>query len=270
MTRIECERLVERYLEGSMDFAAEQDFFIQVALDDELRRTLKAYRVVEETIRKEREAGEVNHGAARRLVAASLITAPQSQPVQGNAPASREKRRTVRGFLVAFGLLAFLSGGIVVVDQWNAASADSLQDQVQATTTDLPRLPLHAEEQEVNDGAQRSSGEHRYDAPAQLPTAGRSLTAQENRPAEESAAGSLSGVESAPQTVSSSVAAESAVAEERQNLPKTSAADVATGSADPKIRIDSTAGTAQRSEDLRLRVEFDFPSPNEGQETHGN
>ena len=61
MTRSERERLVEQYMEGSMDFAQEENFFIQVAIDEELRRTLKAYRIVEEAIRKEREV-DLWHG----------------------------------------------------------------------------------------------------------------------------------------------------------------------------------------------------------------
>lgn len=77
MTRTERERLVEQYLEGSMDFAQEENFFIQVALDDELRRTLKSYRIVDEAIRKERDAGTREHAAARYVVAGMLTATPQ-------------------------------------------------------------------------------------------------------------------------------------------------------------------------------------------------
>lgn len=56
MTRNEYERLVEQYLEGAMSPADEQEFFIRVAVDSNLRQTLKAHRIVESAIRKHRDA----------------------------------------------------------------------------------------------------------------------------------------------------------------------------------------------------------------------
>ena len=47
MTQIEREELVERYLAGEMSQTQESDFFLHVAVDDELQRTLKAFRIMD-------------------------------------------------------------------------------------------------------------------------------------------------------------------------------------------------------------------------------
>lgn len=76
MTRLERERHIERYLSGSMTPAEEQDFFIQAALDREMRYELKALVTVDSAIRKEREAESGEHTAMRTRVAAMLAAAP--------------------------------------------------------------------------------------------------------------------------------------------------------------------------------------------------
>ena len=116
MTRIECERLVERYLEGSLDFAEEENFFIQVALDEELRRTLKAYRIVEETLQKQRILSGANHAATRSLVAAALVPAfqPEPQPESPSISQSRE-RKLSWVFVSVIAGSALLFGGLFAV-----------------------------------------------------------------------------------------------------------------------------------------------------------
>lgn len=79
MTRLERERHIERYLSGSMTPAEEQDFFIQAALDREMRYELKALMTVDSAIRKEREAESGEHTALRTRVAAMLVAAPAAE-----------------------------------------------------------------------------------------------------------------------------------------------------------------------------------------------
>lgn len=78
MTRGEREILIERYLNGEMPSSQEQDFFIQVAVDKELRQELKAYRTVDSAFRKDREAERSEHTALRSRVAALLLLYPAS------------------------------------------------------------------------------------------------------------------------------------------------------------------------------------------------
>jgi|GEM_PF-2529363 len=75
MTRTEQERLVERYLNSEMSSADEQEFFIQVAVDSNLRQTLKAYRIVESALRKHRDAASSQHAEGRARVIAALQAA---------------------------------------------------------------------------------------------------------------------------------------------------------------------------------------------------
>lgn len=121
MTRTEREQLVEQYLEGSMDFAQEENFFIQVALDDELRRTLKSYRIVEEAIRKEREAGTREHAAPRYAVAGMLATTPQqpsaATPNTQGKLAGFLKNRISRRIAAAMGATSLVLFGWMGVQQ---------------------------------------------------------------------------------------------------------------------------------------------------------
>jgi len=70
--RAERERLIERYLNGDMTLSEEQDFFIEVASDRELRTELKAYRIVENAVRKDSTASAVSYVALRSHMAAVL------------------------------------------------------------------------------------------------------------------------------------------------------------------------------------------------------
>jgi hypothetical protein len=73
-------RLVERYLAGEMTVPEEQDFFIQVAVNDELRQMLKAYQIVDNALRKDRAATRTNDNDRSRsrahIVAVLSATAP--------------------------------------------------------------------------------------------------------------------------------------------------------------------------------------------------
>ena len=135
MTRIECERLVERYLEGSLDFAEEENFFIQVALNEELRRTLKAYRIVEETLQKQRILSGANHAATRSLVAAALVPAfqPEAQGEPSSTPQQRERKSSWM-FVSAIAGAALLFGGLFAVEEWSNPEITDAPKQVISIT----------------------------------------------------------------------------------------------------------------------------------------
>src|SRR5688500_10232594 len=78
MTRVEREQMISRYLGGELSTAEEQDFFIRVAVDKELRQDLRAQRTVESALRKDREAESTGHSAVRMRVAAMLAATPGS------------------------------------------------------------------------------------------------------------------------------------------------------------------------------------------------
>lgn len=76
MTRAEREMMIGRYMGGGMSTAEEQEFFIQVAVDPELRLELKAHRTVESAIRKDRDAEPAGHTALRGRIASTLAAYP--------------------------------------------------------------------------------------------------------------------------------------------------------------------------------------------------
>jgi hypothetical protein len=86
MTRAEQERMVERYLGGEMNSADEEEFFIQVAIDSDLRQTLKAYRIVESAIRKHRDTAASRHSETRDRLISMLGTQPGKEPVGRSRP----------------------------------------------------------------------------------------------------------------------------------------------------------------------------------------
>ena len=101
MTRSEREHIIQRYLSGEMSSAEEGDFFIQVALDRELRHDLQAQQTIESAFRKEREAERVGHTALRTRVASMLAAgpppAPSSEPVTAPARRPRHPAHSVPG-----------------------------------------------------------------------------------------------------------------------------------------------------------------------------
>ncbi len=80
MNRAEQERLVEHYLAGAMSTADEEDFYLQVAIDAELRQTLKAYRIVDSALRKHRDAVRPHQDLGRERLMIML-----NAPVQAAA-----------------------------------------------------------------------------------------------------------------------------------------------------------------------------------------
>jgi|GEM_PF-4288967 len=87
MTRSEREQIIQRYLSKEMSSAEEGDFFVQVALDRELRHDLQAQQMIDSAFRKDREAERSGHTALRTRVAAMLAASvPPQQPVPEHAP----------------------------------------------------------------------------------------------------------------------------------------------------------------------------------------
>lgn len=91
MTRGEQERLVERYLDGGMSSVEEEEFFIQVAVDNDLRRTLKAHRIVDSAIRKHRESGHQHHDIVRSRLVNALGTEAHAGTAAGIATTAPER-----------------------------------------------------------------------------------------------------------------------------------------------------------------------------------
>jgi len=96
MTRAEQERLVGRYLSGELGVTEEQEFFIRVAVDNELRQTLKAFRIVDNAIQKHRESAPIQHADSRNnlLIALNLQAAtPHYSNNRGPTPGSTVQRQ---------------------------------------------------------------------------------------------------------------------------------------------------------------------------------
>lgn len=56
MNQNERDALVDRYLAGQMSSGEESDFFLKVAVDPELQRTLKSYQIFDRVVERDREA----------------------------------------------------------------------------------------------------------------------------------------------------------------------------------------------------------------------
>lgn len=81
MTRTEREQLIERYLQGELTPAEEQEFFIEAATDKEMRYDLKASQVVESAIKKDRKMAPTSWSDTRAHLVA-VLAAQKPNPVQ--------------------------------------------------------------------------------------------------------------------------------------------------------------------------------------------
>jgi hypothetical protein len=113
MTRVEREQLISRYLGGDMNTAEEQEFFIRVAVDKELRQDLRAQRTVDSALRKDRDAESTGHTALRMRVASVLAATPTdptsipSEPMPAGAGASTSGVLTLKWIVgIAVGAIA--------------------------------------------------------------------------------------------------------------------------------------------------------------------
>ncbi len=95
MNNIDREQLVERYLNGELTGSQEQDFFIKVAVDNEMRRTLRAMMIVDSAFRLDREVVSTDRPAVRARVMASLAASSLDPAPAGSG--SRSPGATTTG-----------------------------------------------------------------------------------------------------------------------------------------------------------------------------
>jgi hypothetical protein len=119
MTRSEREQQILRYLRGDMTSVEEQNFFIQVALDRELRDELMAQRAIEGSIRGFRDVERTQqHTVLRSRTAALLAGYPASQvgaTVAGGAMQPSTIAGQGSGLSTRWVLAAMLAVGLSVV-----------------------------------------------------------------------------------------------------------------------------------------------------------
>lgn len=95
----DSEQLIERYLAGTMTNGQEEEFFINVAIDNDLRRMLKSYQIVDGAIRKYRDVAPVDHSAARNQLLARLNLSETPPAVRMPAGAAPSRIATPNGWL---------------------------------------------------------------------------------------------------------------------------------------------------------------------------
>jgi hypothetical protein len=177
MTQYEREELVERYLSGEMTSAQEGEFFLVAAVDEELQRTLKAYRIMDRAMLNDRDTAVMENSDYRSrvmgMLAASHVAgtgsvtgsdAPRATTPAEEAPAG--------GFWRGFGasiLGASLVAGMIVAistvsdDATPAAKSPAPQQAAPSTTVrrqgapvtgpSLPLAPASEASQEVRESA---------------------------------------------------------------------------------------------------------------------
>jgi hypothetical protein len=108
MSPKEIERLVVRCLDGSMSAAEEEEFFVRVALDEELRKSYQAQRIVESALGKARRAApRQSHAARERIIAlaegASSVAARTATTEVSSSGAARVAAATRGGVASRWG-----------------------------------------------------------------------------------------------------------------------------------------------------------------------
>ncbi len=127
MKRSEREQLIERYLDGTMTSLEEQEFLIEVAANSELRTELKAYKVVESAVYKDRAADVVSYASLRTHMIGVLANASVGTVVSdaSSAVSGAEPLPSAGSFgsvwarwLAAAGATALFVVGVIVVNPW--------------------------------------------------------------------------------------------------------------------------------------------------------
>jgi hypothetical protein len=119
MTLAQREIIVERYLAGEMSASEEQEFFMKVATDGDLFRTLRAHRMVERALDRDRDAIPAGYMAIQEK--AMELLAAQSPAVTatlGTASAAFGGLRlgtwiTLVSTAVLFSAAGFITHGLV-------------------------------------------------------------------------------------------------------------------------------------------------------------
>ncbi len=118
MNQIEREELVERYLAGEMSQPEESNFFLHVAVDDELQRTLKAFQIVDRTIQSDRDQAVSEHSPYRDHVMALLIATPAV--ISGGVATAVSHAASGAGSSIATGSVAGTSAAVAGGASWLA------------------------------------------------------------------------------------------------------------------------------------------------------
>jgi hypothetical protein len=113
MNNMEREKLVEQYLNGELSGSQEQDFFIKVAVDNDLRRTLRAYMIVDTAFRVDRDAV----ASERPAVRARIMSALEASSIGQTATTGAASNATAAGntISVAKWSLPFWKNAVIAV-----------------------------------------------------------------------------------------------------------------------------------------------------------
>jgi len=109
MNQYEQDALVDRYLSGSMNGAEESDFFLKVAVDPELQRTLKSFRVIDRVLDQDRDVVPPQ-GRYRAHVMALLAS---THAVAGGGAAASALLQSQGGAAAASALGGLSTGGVL-------------------------------------------------------------------------------------------------------------------------------------------------------------
>ena len=140
MIRADRDRLIERYMNGQMTQAEEEVFFINAAVNPELRQELKAHRLVETAVRKDRDRLPTGHAALRNRVAATLgsaTPAPVIEPIASQSATVIERAlSTVAAHpaVVAIVVGIITIGTVILQPLGNAPEHDSASTPTPAHT----------------------------------------------------------------------------------------------------------------------------------------
>lgn len=119
MTQIEREELLRRYIDGQMSLEQEHEFFIEVALDKELRHGLKAQREIDEAMQADRgQPTPSEYASLQSSLATVLAATPGAIPVHatsGTASSSASASALSTGWTVSGLAVAISVAGASVV-----------------------------------------------------------------------------------------------------------------------------------------------------------
>ena len=148
MNRIEREELLRRYLEGEMNLQQEHDFFIQIALDKELRHELKAQQTIEKAFRKDGSYDMTGYGSVQTNVAAMLASLPSPASASPALQPLRPSRTGGRGgWILAGTASAILTvGTFLALQLTDGSQAAGPEERQQTERLESVETELHPTE----------------------------------------------------------------------------------------------------------------------------
>ncbi len=157
MTRIEREQMIERYLQGELTPAEEQEFFIEAATDKEMRYDLKASQVVESAIKKDRKMAPTSWSDTRAHLVA-VLAAQKPNPVQTTAGtrAKGTQASTGLGGKFAMVLVSLISVAALLL---SLVAIDRVSEQEQLPTPVQASEPTSAQEHPTVSTVQNVQGD---------------------------------------------------------------------------------------------------------------